>query len=324
MLSAWISPFHVEHRYARNMSDPAARRKLGKGLTGMLGTPIAVPSPIEIAKPANLDRDPTSVAMALVHPNPNQPRTIFDDKSLAELADSIKQHGIIQPILVRRKSDDTYEIIAGERRWRAAQVAGLDSIPVLVRNVSDQESAEWALVENLQREDLGPMERAHAFSRLGKEFGLSHAQIAERVGMDRSTVANITRLIELEPEIQELLNSDRISFGHGRALLAAPSGPGRIALARDAASGEWSVRRLERAASALAQTKRPRAEKQSPQVAGDHASDAVRLDLERRLGEFLNTRVSIRTDGRGETGRVVVEFYTSAQFEGLLERIGFR
>lgn len=313
------------------MTDPNIRRRLGKGLTGMLASPVAIPPVDRNLSPQAPSASSIEVPLETLQPNSRQPRVLFDDATLEELAGSIRQHGVIQPILVRSRSDPShpgirFEIIAGERRWRAAQRAGLSTVPVLVRDVSEQESAEWALVENLQRQDLGPMERAHAFVRLGKEFGLTHAQIAERVGMDRSTVANITRLIELEPEIQDLLNKDRISFGHGRALLAAPSGPGRIALARDAATGEWSVRRLERAASALAQSGKTRAirPESKPQVAGDNASEAIRLDLERRIGEFLNTRVSIRTDGRGETGRMILEFYTNAQFEGLLERIGFR
>ncbi len=298
----------------------------------MLGTPVAIAPPA--ADPVSPPSPPAGVGVIEVPisslvANQHQPREFFDDASMDELANSIKQHGVIQPILARRAPGSSpqamkYEIIAGERRWRAAQKAGLGTVPVVVREVSEQESAEWALVENLQRQDLGPIERAHAFVRLGKEFGLTHAQIAERVGMDRSTIANFSRLIELEPEIQELLNQGKLSSGHGRALLAAPSGPGRIALARDAATGEWSVRRLERAASALSERRKKTPAPAAPQVAGDHGSESIRIDLEKRVGEYLNTRVAIRTDGRGETGRMIIEFYTNEQFEGVLERIGFR
>ncbi|MCC6428045.1 MAG: ParB/RepB/Spo0J family partition protein [Phycisphaerales bacterium] len=283
-----------------------------------------------MASPTSVSRgdEVRSVPLGDLAPNRHQPRTHFDDPSLDELAASIRQHGILQPIVARLSASrgGKYEIVAGERRWRAAQKAGLSAIPVVVREVTEQESAEWALVENLQREDLNAMERAHAFARLGKEFGLSTAQIADRVGLDRSSVANFIRLIELEPEVQDLVRNDRISFGHGRALLAVPSGPGRIALARDAAAGEWSVRRTERAAAAISQVHRgPKAAAAAPTaVAGDQGSAAIRLDLERRVGEYLGTRVSIREDGRGSTGRVIIEFYTNEHFEGLLARIGFQ
>lgn len=316
------------------MSDTLARKRLGKGLSGMLAS---APAPLTVvgtaAENASPPRTPVNspkdgvveVPLVALEPNQHQPREEFDDAALEELASSIRQHGVIQPILVRARPGSTgYEIIAGERRWRAAKRVGLASIPVLIRDVTEQESAEWALVENLQRQDLGAMERAHAFTRLGKEFGLTHTQIAERVGMDRSSIANFVRLVELEPEIQELLRAEKLAFGHGRALLAAPSGPGRIALARDAAVGEWSVRRLERAASALGQTKRTSASASPSEVSGIKSSDAVRIDLEKRLGEYLNTRVSIRTDGRGDTGRVIIEFYNHDQFEGVLQRIGYR
>ncbi len=268
-----------------------------------------------------------NIPLTHLRPNRHQPRTSFDDPALDELAASIRQHGILQPIVARRAKETTgstaqFEIVAGERRWRAAQKAGLETIPVVVRDVSEQESAEWALVENLQRQDLDAMERAQAFVRLGEEFGLSHANIAERVGLDRSTVANFVRLLELEPAIQDFLREGKLTFGHGRALLAAPAGPGRIALAKDVCAGEWSVRRTERAASAVAQARRgPRAAPVA--VAGEQGSASVRIDIERRLGEFLGTRVSVREDGRGETGRLVVEFYSNDHFEGLLARIGF-
>lgn len=317
------------------MSDANARKRLGKGLSGMLAPTTAAPVAVQAVAPPPVAVQPApqvattagviEMAVAELSPNQHQPREEFDDVALEELASSIKQHGIIQPILARKsKGGAGFEIIAGERRWRAAKRAGLATIPVLIREVTEQESAEWALVENLQRQDLGAMERAHAFARLGKEFGLTHSQIAERVGMDRSSIANFVRLVELEPEIQELLRNEKIAFGHGRALLAAPSGPGRIALARDAATGEWSVRKTERMASALSQTKRTKAPEAQKEVAGSQGSESIRIDLEKRIGDYLNTRVSIRTDGRGETGRMIVEFYSNDQFEGVLQRIGYR
>lgn len=305
------------------MSDSIKVKRLGRGLSGLLGqtTPITVDSTTnqEKTKQTPIKSIPTNELIA----NKSQPRDFFDEKALDELSSSIRQHGVIQPIIVRPVQGG-FQVIAGERRWRAAVKAGLDSIPAIVRDVSDQESAEWALVENLQREDLAPMERARAFARLAKDFGLSHAQIADRVGMDRSTVVNFVRLIELEPEIQDLLNAGKLSAGHGRAILAAPPGPGRIAMARDASAGEWSVRRLERASSAMSRSRRRREQPTAGPGSGLNAgSEAVVIDLERRIGEYLGTKVSIRRDLRGESGRLVIEYYTHDQFEGILRRMGF-
>ncbi|MBL8964575.1 MAG: ParB/RepB/Spo0J family partition protein [Phycisphaeraceae bacterium] len=305
------------------MSNPIKVKRLGRGLSGLLGqsAPVSLDLP---TKPTDLEQNQVkNIKISELIANKSQPRDFFDEQSLDELSSSIRQHGVIQPIIVR-PIQGGFQVIAGERRWRAAVKAGLDSIPAIVRDVSDQESAEWALVENLQREDLAPMERARAFSRLSKDFGLSHAQIADRVGMDRSTVVNFVRLIELEPEIQDLLNAGKLSAGHGRAILAAPPGPGRIAMARDAAVGEWSVRRLERASSAMARSRRPREQPTAAPGSGlNPGSEAVVIDLERRIGEYLGTKVSIRRDLRGESGRLVVEYYTHDQFEGILRRMGF-
>ncbi|MCG3123024.1 MAG: putative chromosome-partitioning protein ParB [Phycisphaerales bacterium] len=301
------------------MTDQTNKRRLGRGLTGM----IASVAHVQVKTSAVPESEPGELAIELLTPNRNQPRVFFDDASLKELAASVRQHGILQPLLVR-KSGEQYEIIAGERRWRAAQLAGLTTVPAIIREVTDQESAEWALVENLQREDLGALERANAFQRLVTDFGLTHGQIGERVGVDRSTIANFIRLLELEPEIQDLINNDRLSFGHGKALLAAPAGPGRVALARDAASGEWSVRRLERAASSIAKARRPQASGEPTKAFDDRAAVAIRSDLEDRLGQFLSTKVAIQRDSRGPTGRLIIEFYGHEQFEGLLEKIGFQ
>ncbi len=219
---------------------------------------------------------------------------------------------MMQPVLLRRRGAG-FELVAGERRWRAAQQAGLAQVPAIVRELTDEESAQFALVENVQREDLNPMERAFAFRALADRFGLTQAQIAERVGIDRSSVANLQRLLELEPEIQGMIERGEISGGHGKALLAAAPGRGRIELAARAAAEGWNVRRLEQAA-------KPRGGA-TPAPASRLASV---IDLEKQLGEHLGTKVSIRSDRTGKRGRIEVEFYGLDHFDGLMAKFGFQ
>lgn len=306
-------------------------RKLGRGLSSLIesAAPVrVVHSPLphssapEAAMPAAAPASPdasTHINIDQIVPNKFQPRRGFDEASLAQLADSIRHSGLMQPIIVRRAGGGGggYELVAGERRWRAAKLAGLAHIPALVRDLSDEESAEWAIVENVQREDLNPIERAHAFRALTERFGLSHAQIAERAGLDRSSVTNFVRLTELEAQIQEMIGAGRLSFGHGRALLAVPSVETRLSLAMEAAREAWSVRRLERAAASISAGGKP-----ATQVPKG-ARPASLEDLERRLGEYLGTKVNILTSATGKRGKVVVEFYGLDHFDGLMGRIGF-
>lgn len=301
-------------------SSPRPRR-LGRGLSALLdsSTPVQVTPTDELPAPAAAT--PPNVKLQDCIPNKYQPRTSFDDAGLAELADSIRRVGVVQPILVRPRAVGGYEIVAGERRWRAAKLAGLLEIPAIVKSLSDAESAEWAVIENVQREDLNPIERGMAMRGLIDRFGLTQAQVAERVGIDRSTVANLIRLIELEPTIRDMIVSGRLSAGAGKALLMAPAGASRAALAEKAAGEEWSVRRIERAASGLAEGNR-QAVKPSKQLSSAQA--AAIADLERRLGEHLGTKVSIHTDAKGEKGRVVLEFYGLDHFDGLMSRLGFQ
>ncbi len=303
-------------------SESSARpRRLGRGL----GSLIDVHSPVRVAASVDLDYQTKSVSQSVLvqdcHPNRFQPRTSFDDSSLKELADSVRRVGVVQPILVRPREAGGFEIVAGERRWRAAKLAGLTEIPATVKRLSDAESAEWAVIENVQREDLNPIERGMAMRGLIERFGLTQAQVAERVGIDRSTVANLIRLVDLEPTIRDMIVSGRLSAGHGKALLMAPAGPSRAALAEKAAGEEWSVRRLERAATGLSEGGR---QSMKPSKQLSTAQAAAVLDLERRLGEYLGTKVSIQTDAKGEKGRVVLEFYGLDHFDGLMSRLGFQ
>ncbi len=305
-------------------SESSARpRRLGRGLIALLDstptTPVQVSNTPE--RPLPPATDSTQVKLEDCIPNKYQPRTSFGDAGLSELADSIRRVGVVQPILVRPRAVGGYEIVAGERRWRAAKLAGLIEIPAIVKTLSDAESAEWAVIENVQREDLNPIERGAAMRGLIDRFGLTQAQVAERVGIDRSTVANLIRLTELEPSIRDMIVMGRLSAGHGKALLMAPAGASREAIAERAATEEWSVRRIERAASGLAEGSR-RELKPSKQLSSAQA--AAISDLERRLGEHLGTKVSIHTDSKGEKGRVVLEFYGLDHFDGLMSRLGFQ
>jgi ParB family chromosome partitioning protein len=231
----------------------------------------------------------------------------------------------MQPVVVRPRSGGGggYELIAGERRWRAAQRAGLVEIPALVREVADEQAAEWGLVENVQREDLNAMERAWALKGLGEKFGLSQTELAERVGLERSTVANLMRLTELEPEIAELIVKGRLSAGHGKALLSVPPGPRRVQLAREAAErSDLTVREIEVKARAVAAE--ARALSRGPVDEAKAARQAGLRDLERQISEHLGTKAYITTDRAGKKGRLTIEFYGIDHFQGVIARMGIR
>jgi ParB family chromosome partitioning protein len=219
--------------------------------------------------------------------------------------------GIIQPLLVRQRGT-RHQLIAGERRWRAAQRAGLLRVPVVVRDVPEELALEITLVENLQREDLNPIEQATAFERLVTEFHLTQERVAERTGKDRATIANALRLLKLEPQIRALMEDGRLTAGHGRALLAIQDSPRRLALAKRAARGALTVRQIERLAS-----RTPRASTTAPQASLDPNTRAAIESLQSALG----TKVHIRPKGIGHPGQIIIEFYDEAQLESLYERI---
>lgn len=331
-------------------SQSQRKPRLGRGLSSLIGEVAAVEpkhlpnnnqtvdrpalgDPAPPAPPPADEHPPTlreglhALPLDAIRPGRFQPRTGIDQAELTGLADSIRTSGVMQPIAVRRLDKPgpdsvRFELIAGERRWRAAELAGLDRVPAMIVNIDDHQAAEWGLVENLQRQDLSPMDRADGLRSLADRFGSSHAEIGQRLGLDRSTVANLIRLTDLEPEIRELLRrpgrDDSLSVGHGKALLAAPAGPKRVALAQQAARNRWSVRELEKRARALAATP-PTESTRKPQ---DERRAAVIADLERRLTESLATRVRIRSKANGSKGAVVIEFYDLDQFDGLLRKLG--
>lgn len=275
------------------------RSGLGKGLDALIPSTAPDPEPAQ----GELREIPVSA----VRPNRYQPRNVFDDDALAELANSIRELGVLQPILVR-EVDDGFELIAGERRWRAAQVAGLERVPALVRQVEHQASLEQALVENLQREDLNPVEEALAYRQLVDEFGLSHDEVAQRVGRSRSAVSNTVRLLQLPPEVLELLVSRQLGAGHARALLPLPEAE-QVVLARRVADEGWSVRRVEEEVKAREEALAAPAPETEPEPVQPRRlveRPAALLELEHLLSDHLDTRVHVQLSGR--RGKVLIEF----------------
>ena len=291
---------------------------LGRGLDALLGNSAnRGPSPTQ-ATPAELAGDGLrQVRLDHLQPGKYQPRSAIEPGKLTELADSIRAQGVIQPIVAREVSPGRFEIIAGERRWRAAREAGLDTVPVVLRDVDDRAVIAMALIENIQREDLNPLEEALALSRLIDEFSLTHQNAAEAVGRSRAAVSNLLRLLELPPEIRALLEARQLEMGHARALLTlAPQAA--IGLAREAAENGLSVREVERRAQQLAQGKIPNGKREPARPA--RRDDADIATLERELSEVLNAKVAVQ-HGRGGRGKLVIQYHGLDVLDGLLERI---
>src|SRR6266851_1694373 len=228
-----------------NSGTDKQRKALGRGLSSLLPTRASTPTPTTAPPAQEASRAaPTHLQIDAIQPNPMQPRRIFRPERLEELAASIRANGVIQPPIVR-KHGDGYQIVAGERRWRAARLAGLAEIPVVVQEVADPQMLELALIENIQREDLNPIETAHAYDRLNRELGLSHEEIGRRTGKDRTSITNIIRLLKLPKEVQVLLAEHRLSMGHARAILGLAAADRQVHLAEKAAAQGLSVRQVE-------------------------------------------------------------------------------
>lgn len=261
------------------------------------------------------DGELRNLPLTQIQPGEYQPRRHWDEAALDELAASIRAQGLIQPVVVRRLGKNRYELIAGERRWRAAQRAELEAIPALVKQVSASAVPAMALIENIQREDLSPLEEAHALARLLQEFDLTHQQVADAIGRSRAAVSNLLRLLELPEAVAKLLESGALQMGHARALLTLEPALARK-LAREAADKGWSVRELEAAVRGAAgkggssgKRRRTRAGNADPDIAA----------LERELSETLATEVQVRHGRRG--GRLVIHYHDADQLEGVLERL---
>ena len=281
------------------------RKALGRGLEALI--PGAAVMEVAESKQDGVALLPVGD----IEPNPFQPRTRFDDQALAELASSIKATGVLQPVLVRKQANGGYQLVAGERRLRAAGLAGLDAIPSIVRDVSDGEMMELALVENLQREDLNPIDEAKAYQSLVSKVGLTHDQISERVGKQRSSVTNSLRLLGLPVEVQEMVSRGTLSAGHARAILGLESTGDQLSTARYVQSKGFSVRRTE---ALVTRKLRRRHSRPIPARQSAHA------EWENKLQQRFSTRVQIRAGRKG--GTVEFEYYGSEDLERLLEAWG--
>jgi len=284
----------------------AKSRGLGRGLDALLAGDNLTPEP-------NQARDRlTTLRVAALQPGKYQPRSNMQEAAILELADSIRAQGVIQPILVRPVAEDRYEIIAGERRWRAAQRAGLDEVPVLIRDVADEAALAMALIENIQREDLNAIEEATGLHRLIREFGMTHQAVADAVGRSRAAVSNLLRLLELPNSVREMLASGALDMGHARALLPLPADD-QLAVAHRAAQEGWSVRDVERHVVRLLSRGGSAAPSTRPKD-----RDIVRLETD--LSDRLGTRVEISTGKRVGSGKMIISYDSLEQLDGLIER----
>lgn len=286
---------------------------LGLGLEALLGPKVG-----DTAAAADA---PTTLRVSQLQPGRYQPRTRMDEGALYELAESIRSQGVMQPILVRPVGAKGYEIIAGERRFRAAQLAGLDEVPVLVKDVGDESAAVMALIENMQREDLNPLEQAQGLQRLVGEFGLTHEQAAQAVGRSRSAATNLLRLLQLSAPVQQMLLAGDLEMGHARALLALDAAQ-QILAANQVAAKKLSVREAERL---VARVQSGAGARRTARAAADKPRDIVRL--EEQLADALTAPVEIRLQRKGkggQAGEVVIRFGSLDELGGLLERLGVR
>jgi ParB family chromosome partitioning protein len=284
----------------------AKLKGLGRGLDALLGgdepaAAIATPAHSETQYELNTDR---------LQPGKYQPRTRLNQEALKDLSESVKAQGVIQPILVRPTTENRFEIIAGERRWRAARMAGLQTVPVVIRNIPDQQALAVALIENIQREDLNPLEQAIGIQRLTSEFGLTHQSAAEALGCSRAAVSNLLRLLELAPPVRELLADGKLDMGHARALLALPA-LRQIELAHEVVIKGLSVRDVEKRVGALVSRPKPRVPRSADR-------DVARLQEE--LSQRLGTRVQIKQKNKGR-GRLIIDYGSLDQLDTLLNKL---
>lgn len=290
-----------------------SKPRLGRGLSSLIkipDQPVERHAPTPIAE-SRVATSPATIPTAQIHPNPHQPRRQFNDTTLSELAASIKTTGLIQPIIVR-PSPSGYELIAGERRWRAAQLAGLSDIPVLIREVDSFTQAQMALVENIQREDLNPLDRAAAYQSIIDQLGLTQSELAGRLGEDRSTIANFLRLLNLTDPVRELIRGGQLSFGHAKLLAGITDTAEQKRLAGLTIERDLSVRQLENlirvGTSPAALTSSPN---QSPHFA----------DLEKSLTQQLGLRVQLRPSSKKGQGKLIINYSSLDQFDDLLQRL---
>ena len=297
----------------------ARKSGLGKGLGALITADLVEKNEVETsAVDGPLLRD---VPVGSIEPNPHQPRVHFDESALSELTDSVRAIGVLQPVLLRPLADGKYQLIAGERRWRAATRAGLPTVPAVIRPTEDIASVEQALVENLHRQDLTPLEEAAAYQQLLEDFSLTHEKVAERVGKSRSAITNALRLLTLPPAIQHLLADGRLSAGHAKAILGTPDRAFQEQLARRAVDEGWSVRAVEEAVRDRQGGKpgEPEPEAKPRPLPGAGLKAPGLLELENLLAEYLDTKVAVSMAGK--RGRVVIDFADLADLERIYRRM---
>ena len=294
-----------------------AARGLGKGLDSLIPNAVGESKSSKAAsenkqlKEDNVVPD-TLVKITMLEPNREQPRKNFDEDSLMELAESIKQFGLLQPILVQDRKDH-YEIVAGERRWRAAKIAGLKEVPVIIKNLSEQEIVEISLIENIQRENLNPIEEAQAYKRLLNEFNLKQDEVAERVSKSRTAVTNSMRLLKLCDEVQHMVINEMISTGHARALLAIEDPDQQYAVAQKIFDEKLSVRDVEKLVENLNKPEKPKKEV-------NQSLEVIYRDIEEKLKQSLSTKVAVSSKENG-TGKIEIEFYSHEDLDRLVDNL---
>lgn len=281
---------------------------LGKGISALI--PESSEKKVEIKQ----ENAPNTLKLTQIEPNPEQPRKVFDDEKLAALAESVKEHGILQPIVVKKNENGLYTIIAGERRWRAARMAKLKEVPVIIKDFDDKTVMEVSLIENLQREDLNPIEEALGYERLLKEFGLTQEEIAVKVGKSRPAVANTMRILALSEPVRRLVEQLELSAGHGRALLGIEDAKLQEETAYIIIERDWSVRQTENYVNQLAKEKKEKTEEKSAKI------NVAKAELEERLGNLLGTKVTIK-QGKNK-GRIEIEFYDKESLEKIVNKLG--
>lgn len=286
-------------------TDYHPRRALGKGLSALIPAKATAP-PDQPGPGRETESGVLQIPIDTVDPNPIQPRSVFRPDGLQELAQSIQTSGIVQPLIVRRHGS-RYQLVAGERRWRAARIAGLSTVPAVIREIPDEHLLEITLVENLQREDLNPIEVAHAFHRLSRELGLSHEEIGRRTGKDRASITNMLRLLRLPPDVQQLVAEHRLSMGHAKAILGLPEEGLQRQVAEKASSQGLSVRQVERLVQRMTETREPRP---AEEVLADPNVKAAVEELQRVLG--TRVRIVPRSEDRG---RIEIEYYSSEDLD---------
>ena len=290
------------------------KRGLGKGLEALIpDEPVPNPESAKKNEDGETAGQELMVRISRVVPNADQPRKVFEENALEELTESIKEHGVIQPLIVKKRGD-SFEIIAGERRWRAAQNAGLSEVPVIVRDYGEEDAAVISILENLQREDLNPIEEANAYAGLMETYHFTQEEVAKKVSKSRSNITNMLRLLKLNEEVRGMVAGGRISMGHARALLSLADEAGQCEIAKKAEAEKLSVREVEKLVKNYGKTRKP------PKKKDAFDDDIFYQEAAKQLEEILGTRVSISRKDKSK-GRLEIEYYSPAELERLMDII---